>query len=91
MDHTDCTNFWHGCFASDEANGLTVRIGKIRCAPVNEHWACLRDGDDHVSGAFDRRQDAVDWMLSELLLTIGKQLLQLQSEPWESANVPYKA
>ena len=74
MPKVDAKTFWNVAFNADEAKGLTVRVGEWRCAPLNDKWACLRDGfggpigREHYDGhRFNTRQDAVDFMLDRLL------------------------
>ena len=68
MTVVDAKTFWTDGFNSDEYRGLTVRVGAFRCAPLNEGWACLRDGFDAPYGeTFASRQEAVNWMVDRAL------------------------
>ena len=71
MTVVDSKTFWTGAFDADEADGLTVRVGPFRCAPVNEwcvehgKWAVLEDGAEYPNGhTWDTRQEAVDFMVA---------------------------
>jgi len=76
MTKVDSKTFWTDGFNSDEAKGLTVRVGAFRCAPLNSagaanpdpRWGCLRDGFDYPYGeSFASRQEAVNWMVDRAL------------------------
>mgnify|MGYP006403084435 FL=1 len=72
MTKVDAKTFWTDGFNSDEAKGLTVRVGAFRCAPLNEGWACLRDGSEAPYGeTFASRQEAVDFMVDRALAQHG--------------------
>ena len=73
MTKVDSKTCWASMFDADEAEGLTVRVGECRCAPVNAsgkpvRWAVMKDGAEYPEGkGFDTRQEAVDWMIDEIL------------------------
>ena len=82
MTVVDAKTFWTDGLNSDEAKGITVRVGPFRCAPLNsagaanpdplaeypERWGCLRDGFDYPYGeTFASRQEAVNWMVDRAL------------------------
>ena len=72
MTVVDAKTFWNVAFNNDEAKGLTVRVGAFRCAPLNEGWACLRDGSEAPYGeTFASRQEAVDFMVDRALAQHG--------------------
>ena len=63
------TNFPEA-FDDDEAKGITVRVGEWRTAPLNGRWHCLADGYLFPQcKAYDTRQEAVDFMVDEVLST----------------------
>ena len=68
MTVVNAKTFWNVAWDADEAQGLTVRVGPWRCAPLNDKWGCLKDGADYPSASgFDTRQDAVDFMVDYCL------------------------
>ena len=73
MTVVDAKTFWNVAFNNDEAKGLTVRVGAFRCAPLNDKWACLRDGSEAPYGeTFASRQEAVDFMVDLSLIHISE-------------------
>ena len=66
MTKVDSKTFWTEAFDADEAEGLTVRVGPFRTAPMNEKWAIMRDGAEYPPGkVFDTRQEAIDFMVED--------------------------
>ena len=72
MTVVDSKTFWTGAFDADEADGLTVRVGPFRCAPVGEwcvehgKWAVMLDGAEYPNRhTWDTRQEAIDFMVED--------------------------
>jgi len=69
MTVVDSKTFWTGAFDADEAEGLTVRVGPFRCAPVNEKWAVMLDGAEYPNGElYASCQEAIDFMVKDFFL-----------------------